>query len=152
MQQRKNYTKKCSEEFLNCRDHAAVDRTILVFILIYFYFLSYCYSHLFTFWYLKKFAVLHRGQFSRHFFQHPDLSNTVCDSSFMKLFMFFLALRAVLHITNNWLTVAVLSVTPRVLLWWCWFGYSTHRQCQSKTPLVLARFWADSRLEGSAVD
>lgn len=41
--------KKGLKEFLSYRVHAGVDGTILVFIDIYFYFLLYCCSHLFTF-------------------------------------------------------------------------------------------------------
>lgn len=81
---------------------AGVGRTILVFILIYFYFLSYCYSHLFIFWCLK-YCIDDRfpGSYSSTricWFVKHCMWIFIC---FMELFMFFIALCAVLHITNN---------------------------------------------------
>lgn len=56
----------------------------------------------------KVFAVLHRWQISRQLFKYQNywfvkhcMWIFIC---FMELFMFFIALCAALHITNNWLS------------------------------------------------
>lgn len=64
---------------------AGVGRTILVFTLIYFYFLSYCYFLLFIFWCLKYLLYCTDDRFPGSYSSTriTDLSNIVCEYLFV---------------------------------------------------------------------